>query len=77
MDVQCDAVINNTKTLIRFYPDIQNVHLIRDGPFNLQGCYGFFLTLGYMTKTLNQIIFFPSTKIRIFFSTTLGIRIFF
>jgi hypothetical protein len=29
-----------------------------------------------MTKTLNQI-FFSSTKIRIFFSTTLGIRIFF
>ena len=24
-------------------------------------------TLGYMTKTLNQIIFFSSTKIRIFF----------
>jgi hypothetical protein len=23
-------------------------------------------TLSYMTKTLNQIIFFPSTKIRIF-----------
>ena len=45
MDVQCDADINNTKTLIRFYPDIQNVHLIRDGPFNLQGGgggYGFF-----------------------------------
>jgi hypothetical protein len=37
MDVQCDADINNTKTLIRFYSDIQNVHLIRDGPFNLQG----------------------------------------
>jgi hypothetical protein len=35
------------------------------------------LTLSYMTKTLNQIIFFSSTKIRIFFSTTLGIRIFF
>ena len=35
------------------------------------------LTLGYMTKTLNQIIFFSSTKIRIFFSATLGIRIFF
>ena len=34
------------------------------------------LTLGYMTKTLNQIIFFSSTKIRIFFSATLGIRIF-
>jgi hypothetical protein len=29
-----------------------------------------------MTKTLNQIIFFSSTKIRIFFSATLGIRIF-
>jgi hypothetical protein len=35
------------------------------------------LTLGYMTKTLNQIIFFSSTEIRIFFSATLGIRIFF
>ena len=35
------------------------------------------LTLGYMTKTLNQIIFFSSTKIRIFFSATLGMRIFF
>jgi len=35
------------------------------------------LTLGYMTKTLNQIIFFSSTKIRIFFSAILGIRIFF
>ena len=35
------------------------------------------LTLGCMTKTLNQIIFFSSTKIRIFFSATLGIRIFF
>ena len=30
-----------------------------------------------MTKILNQIIFFPSTKIRIFFSATLGIRTFF
>jgi hypothetical protein len=35
------------------------------------------LTLGYMTKALNQIFFFSSTKIRIFFSATLGIRIFF
>ena len=34
-------------------------------------------TLGYMTKALNHIIFFSSTKIRIFFSATLGIRIFF
>ena len=43
-------------------------------------CKFFFqnLTLGYiLTKTLNQIIFFSSTKIRIFFSVTLGIRIFF
>jgi hypothetical protein len=30
-----------------------------------------------MTKTRNQIIFFSSTKIRILFSATLGIRIFF
>ena len=29
-----------------------------------------------MTKIPNQIIFFSSTKIRIFFSATLGIRIF-
>ena len=36
----------------------------------------FFLSLGYMTITVNQI-FFSSTKIRIFFSATLGIRIFF
>ena len=35
------------------------------------------LTLGYMTNTLNQIIIFSSTKIRISFSATLGIRIFF
>jgi hypothetical protein len=35
------------------------------------------LTLGYMTKTLNQVIFFSSTKIRIFFSATLGIRMVF
>jgi hypothetical protein len=33
------------------------------------------LTLSYLTKNLNQIIFFSSTKIRIFFSATLGIRI--
>ena len=32
------------------------------------------LTLGYMTKTLNQIMFFPPPN---FFSETLGIRIFF
>ena len=35
------------------------------------------LTLGYITKNLNQIIIFSSTKIRIFFSATLGINIFF
>ena len=38
----------------------------------------YYSTLGYMTKTLNQIIFFfSSTKISIYFSATLGIRIFF
>ena len=31
------------------------------------------LTLGYMTKTLNQI-FFSSTKIRIFFSATFQVK---
>ena len=44
-------------------------------------CREFFFqnsTLGYMTKTLNQIIFLSSTKIRILFSATkLGVRIFF
>ena len=34
------------------------------------------ITLGYMTKTLNQIIFLSSTKIRIFVSATMGIQIF-
>ena len=29
-------------------------------------------TLGYMIKTLNQIIFFSSTKIRIFFFSNIG-----
>jgi hypothetical protein len=35
------------------------------------------LTLGYMTKSLDQVFFFASTKIRIFFSATLGIKILF
>ena len=35
------------------------------------------LTLGYMTKTLNQIIFFFLHQNQNFFSATLGIRIFF
>jgi hypothetical protein len=44
MDVQCDADINKAKTQVRFNPDIQNVHLIRDWPFSLLGGdYGFFL----------------------------------
>jgi hypothetical protein len=30
------------------------------------------LTLGYMTKTLNHIIFFSSTKIRIYFFSNIG-----
>jgi hypothetical protein len=37
MDAQCDADINNAKTQIHFNLDIQNVHLIKDCPFNLQG----------------------------------------
>ena len=59
----------------------QNTVLItlRDRPFNLQGVgvgLWFFvsfriffqnLTLGYMTKTLNQIIFFPPPKSEYFF----------
>ena len=46
--------------------------------FVAQSAHFFFqnLTLGYMTKTLNQIFFFSSPKIRIFFSATLGINIF-
>jgi hypothetical protein len=55
----------------------ENRMLIRDRPFNLKGGYGFlfrsenflrttqeleYLTLGYMTKTLNQIFFFPPPK---------------
>jgi hypothetical protein len=35
------------------------------------------LTLGYMTKKSESDNFFSSTKIRIFFSATLGINIFF
>ena len=35
------------------------------------------LTLGYITKTLIILFFFSSTKIRIFFSATFGISIFF
>ena len=36
------------------------------------------LTFGYMTKSLeSDYYFFSSTEIRIFFSATLGIRIFF
>ena len=36
------------------------------------------LTLGnYMTKTLNQIIFFPPPKSEYFFSAILGIGIYF
>ena len=35
------------------------------------------LTLGYMTKILNQIFLFSPPKSEYFFSATLGIRIFF
>ena len=42
--------------------------------FFVMQCEIFFLNsiLGYMSKTLNQIIFFSSTKIRIFFSGNIG-----
>ena len=53
-----------------FFPDNTRVRIFIIFYFNIN------LTLSYMTKTLNQI-FFPSTKIRIFFSATMGIRIFF
>ena len=35
------------------------------------------ITLGYMTKTEPDYYLFSSTKIRIFFSATLGIRVLF
>jgi hypothetical protein len=60
-----------------FFPDNTRVRILfffvaQSAIFFLQN-----LTLGYMTKTLNQIIFFSSTKMRIFLSATLGIRTFF
>ena len=57
-------IFRTTQELEHFFFDAQSAN------FFLQN-----LTLGYMTKTLNQIIFFSSIKIRIFFSATLGIRI--
>ena len=83
------TISNSWFWLVRQVSDTVPAHRassLRDRPFNLQGGgYGFLFrseiffltTLGYMTKTLNQIIFFSSTKIRIFFSATLGISIFF
>ena len=59
-----------------FFSDNTRVRIL----FLLSGEAQFFfqnLTLGYMTKTLNQIFFLSSTEIRIFFSATLGFRIFF
>ena len=64
---------------------------IGDRPFNLKGGGGggygflfrseiFFRTtqeLEYLFFLSRRLIFFSSTKIRIFFSATLGIRIFF
>jgi hypothetical protein len=54
------------------YPTTQEL-----GYFFLSARREFFFQNLTLTKTLNQIIFFSSTKIRIFFSATLGIRIFF
>ena len=66
-----------------FFCFVQNCFFGQHESQNINFCYRakreFFFqnaTLGYMTNTLNQFIFFPSTKIRIFFSATLGIRIF-
>ena len=67
---------------------MENKHWsIRDRPFNMQGGYGFLvrpeffpqnLTLGYMTKTLNQIIFFFLHQYQnIFFSNIGNQNIFF
>jgi hypothetical protein len=59
--------INNSQFSALF---VRKIVAVKSAIFFLQN-----LTLGYMTKTLKHI-FFPSTKIRILFSVTLGIRIF-
>jgi hypothetical protein len=69
----------NCSDSVVFFIIIIFFHFIFFGFFFVRELEYFFsqnLTLGYMTKTPNQI-FFSSTKIRIFFSATLGIRIIF
>ena len=68
MDVQCDADINEAKTQIRLHPDIQNVHLIRDGPFNLQGGYGFLFRSEFFFRTTPELeyLFFCRAQSAIF-----------
>ena len=46
---------------------VHMLNTIRDRPTQELEFFFQNLTLGYMTKTLNQIFFFSSTKIRIFF----------
>ena len=56
---------------------------VRDRPFNLKGGrgggggYGFLFLPEFFFRTIQELENVSSTKIRIFFSATLGIRIFF
>ena len=59
---------DNTRVRILFFLSGKVRNFFPEFNIRLYGC---------MTKTVNQIIFFSSTTIRIFFSATLGIRIFF
>jgi hypothetical protein len=60
MDVQCDADIKNTKTQIRFFPDIQNVHQAQFFPpeFNIRL---------YDKNSESDYFFFPPPKSEYFF----------
>ena len=68
LDTSSCSVIK-LKTQIRFYPDIQNVHLIRDGPFNLQGGLWFFVSF--------RIFFSDNTRVRILIFLSCAKRNFF
>ena len=68
---------------VMFFCFVQNLFFGQHKSWNIYffcraKCEFFFqnLTLCYMTKTLNQIIFFPPPKSEYFFLATLGIRIF-
>ena len=58
--------------LVTFFKCLYQSRRVRDRPFNLQGEGGLWVffrnsELGYMTKTLIQIFFFPSPKSEYFF----------